>query len=79
MKHYKRFMMMTIMIVIVVVTIIFFFPVNGSKKAVNVMGVFTGMEILNADRIETHAVGIQPDIFMERTINGVTNGEEISY
>ncbi|MEN2465403.1 hypothetical protein [Ornithinibacillus sp. FSL M8-0202] len=49
MRQYKRYMMMLLIIVIVVVTIIFFFPVNGSKKAVNVLSVFTGMEILHTD------------------------------
>ncbi|MBC5635565.1 hypothetical protein H8S33_01885 [Ornithinibacillus sp. BX22] len=49
MKQYKRYMMMLLIIVVVVVTIIFFFPVNGSKKVVNVTGLFTGMEFLHAD------------------------------
>lgn len=40
------------------------------------VGVFTGMEILNRDRTQTHIVGIQPDILVERTINGVKNGED---
>lgn len=42
----------------------------------NLTGVFTGMEILNNDRTQTHMVGIQPDILVERTLEGIQNGED---
>jgi C-terminal processing protease CtpA/Prc len=42
----------------------------------NLTGVFTGMEILNDDRTQTHMVGIQPDILVERTVEGIRNEED---
>lgn len=42
----------------------------------NLKGVFTGMEILNADRSQTHIIGIQPNLNVQRTIEGVKSGED---
>lgn len=40
----------------------------------NITGVFTGSEVLNADRSQTHTIGIEPTVPIERTIDGVKQG-----
>lgn len=39
-------------------------------------GAFTGMEVLNADKTQTHIVGIKPTVQIERTMEGVKRGED---
>ncbi|WP_043933834.1 S41 family peptidase [Bacillus sp. EB01] len=39
-------------------------------------GVFTGLEILNSDRTQTHLIGITPTIPIERTLEAVKRGED---
>lgn len=40
----------------------------------NITGIFTGTEVLNADRSQTCIIGIEPTVPMERTIDGVKRG-----
>jgi hypothetical protein len=42
----------------------------------NLSGTFTDMEILNADRTPTFLVGIQPDVTVTRTLEGVLKGRD---
>lgn len=36
----------------------------------------TMLEVLNKDELQTHVVGIEPDIYIERTLEGVINEED---
>lgn len=42
----------------------------------NITGYFTGAEVLNADRSQTHLIGITPTIHVERTIEAIKKGED---
>lgn len=39
-------------------------------------GDFSGLEILNGDRSQTHMIGIKPDVIVNRTLTGVNKGED---
>ena len=42
----------------------------------NVSVVFTGMKVLNADSSQHYIRGVQPDIFVNKTIKGVKEGKD---
>jgi C-terminal processing protease CtpA/Prc len=42
----------------------------------NLNGIMTGAEVLNADRSQTHTIGILPDVEVQRTLEGVKKGED---
>ena len=42
----------------------------------NIVEKFTGLEVLNADGSQTHLIGIEPTVPIERTIEAVRNGED---
>ncbi|MFF2450765.1 S41 family peptidase [Neobacillus sp. NPDC058068] len=42
----------------------------------NLNGTMTGMVVLNADRSQTHTIGILPDVEVKRTLEGVSKGKD---
>ena len=53
---------------------------NGNVNAVRLPGnyniAFTGMKVKLHDGGQLHSIGIQPDVYVERTIKGVTEGRD---
>ena len=49
---------------------------NTFKLAGNVTAMFTGMKVLNADSSQHYILGVQPDIFVNKTIKGVKAGKD---
>ncbi|MCO6480147.1 MAG: hypothetical protein J5I94_26140 [Phaeodactylibacter sp.] len=50
--------------------------VNGFRTPGGYGLSFTGMQVLQHDGVQHHLLGIQPDIYMEPTIEGIREGRD---